>query len=333
MRMDEAFLTAFNPAFRGAQQNYYDREAQQKQLDQRMAENDAAQKRFETEMQARDKAQQDAVADRAAQLAMHEKELQGRMSERFNNMADRKLDREESAKYRQENSDTNTKLRESQEYNLHFDNAVKTLPSMSPDELAGVARPLFAKAQSGAPLSVQERAYLDAGRFAYGVMKNTGQRPKAMEQTVKSIDPVTGAEVFNKQQVPIPGAPAPAPWNSFEDVMSGKPAFAPAPATPAPTTVTEDPVFGARTGLAADLLKQRTDEATKLLGEDTKEMAGGDNRYGFLNLGSRGERVKESEGVLRAGQKDAAALDWARKNPNDPRTPGILDDLTKRYAR
>jgi len=61
-------------------------------------------------------------------------------------------------------------------------------------------------------------------------------------------------------------------------------------------------------------------------------MAGGDNRYGFLNLNSRADRAKANEGLIRQGEKDAKALEWAKANPTDPRSAGILDDVARRYA-
>ena len=310
-------------------------------LDRGAALSERAQERQMT-VDERAKEREDALAartqGRADLLAAREQDRQDRLAqieaEKKRWDAEMALKEKQLALARERGTTEDTRAadldRERRHWNA-FDRHLKSGVEMSPEDLAAEITDLRGRDNR----TEDEEARLDALGRAYSIQRSALRNIRGKKTSIDPDNPLDRTETPTFQQgvdlpplgsLSVPGVQDAV--NSWQDkVKPGASASSPVPGNRTPDTI----IPGVDLDGISSRITRRLNENKAELAEHNRELASGDERYGFLNIWSRRSAAQELAEKVRRGEQDKAALDELRNNPNHPRAPDVLSRLNREY--
>jgi hypothetical protein len=284
---------------------------------------------------AREEDRKAREAERAADRADAERRLQAEKDYRDRELALR-LRQLDEAKARAEREDAKTvELERQRSYWAAFDRHLKAGTEMSPEDVAGEIEDLQ---RQGDKIGDEDRVRLDALRRAYSVQRAALRSIRGKRVSIDPENPLTRTEEPTLGQgFELPETSGATRQSVSEAMREGmgrlrrpgqqQPQPAPAPATRSPLDI----IPGVDPDGVSSRINALIQEKQAELDEHNREIAGGDDRHGFLNIWSRRASAADADARVRKAREDKAALDTVRGDPTHPRAREVLERLNRDY--
>ncbi len=211
------------------------------------------------------------------------------------------------------------------------DRHLKSGVEMSPEDLATEITDLRGRDDR----TDDDDARLDALGRAYSIQRSALRNIRGKTTSIDPENPLDRTETPTFQQgvdlPPLGGISVPGVQDAVkawqDKVKPGASASSPIPGNRTPDTIIPGVDLD---GISSRITRRLSDNKAELA-EHNRELASGDERYGFLNIWSRRSAAQDLAEKVRRGEQDKAALEELRTNPNHPRAPDVLSRLNREY--